>query len=32
VDFGVMTARGEHLQPVPGTGVVWRVTPVAGGG
>ncbi|MBV1796855.1 hypothetical protein [Siccirubricoccus sp. G192] len=32
VDFGVMTARGEHLMPVPGTGVVWRVTPIAGGG
>ncbi|HEY8610387.1 MAG TPA: hypothetical protein VIL69_03750, partial [Roseomonas sp.] len=26
VDFGVMTARGENLIPVPGTGVVWRVT------
>jgi glucose/arabinose dehydrogenase len=26
VDFGVMTARGTVLQPVPATGVVWRVT------
>lgn len=39
VDFGVMTARGDRLAPVPGTGVVWRVThdaamaaPRAGGG
>jgi glucose/arabinose dehydrogenase len=27
VDFGVMTAQGDALRPVPGTGVVWRVTP-----
>lgn len=26
VDFGVMTVRESGMQPVPGTGVVWRIT------
>lgn len=25
VDFGVMTMRGDHAMPKPGTGVLWRI-------